>query len=243
MAVTVEGRAATEAYRRLNARLAVLTVAQMRQLWRLLDVDDIDGTVQGWLNAALPAIRQQRSISVGLSERYLRRFRIAEVGQPLTGAVPPPRFSERAVRTSLLVTGPYRIRGLLGKGGSLEGAARAAFKASAAAATRHVLNGGRDLLLDAVSSDEVALGWVRVTDGNPCAFCALLASRGPVFKSAASGGFQAHDACGCTAEPVYSRDTQWPGRAREWADLYADAARGQRDPLNAFRRAYEGTAA
>ena len=241
MAVTAEGRAATEAHRRLQGRLARLTVVQMRQLWRLIDLDDIDGTVQGWLSATSDLVRRQHAVSVGIAERYFRRFRTAEVGEPLPGPLPRPGLSEQAVRTSLLVTGPYRIWALLGKGGTLGDAARTAFTTSAAAATRHVLNGGREFIGGAVAQDSRALGWIRVTSGNPCAFCALLASRGPVY-GASTAGFQAHDACGCVAEPVYSRDTEWPGRAREWADLYAEAARGQRDPLNAFRRAYEAGA-
>src|SRR5690606_29353109 len=214
----------------------------MRQLWRLIDLDDIDGTVQGWLSATSDLVRRQHAVSVGIAERYYRRFRVAEVGEPLLGPLPRPGLSEQAVRTSLLVTGPYRVWALLGKGGTLGDAARTAFTTSTAAATRHVLNGGREFIGGAVAQDSRALGWIRVTRGDPCAFCALLASRGPTFKSRGSAGFQAHDSCACTAEPVYDRNTEWPGRNREWADLYSEVAQGQPNALNAFRRAYEAMA-
>ena len=262
MAVTAEGRAATEAHRRLQGRLARLTVVQMRQLWRLIDLDDIDGTVQGWLSATSDLVRRQHAVSVGIAERYYRRFRTAEVGEPLLGPLPRPGLSEQAVRTSLLVTGPYRIWALLGKGGTLGDAARTAFTTSTAAATRHVLNGGREFIGGAVAQDSRALGWIRVTRGDPCAFYAMLASRGPVFKSRGSAvagsvfservmDFRAHDACGCTAEPVYRSDTEWPGRAREFHDLWNRAQQKARsdpewassgtknDALNNFRKLLE----
>ncbi|MFP3914946.1 MAG: hypothetical protein ACLFWM_08725 [Actinomycetota bacterium] len=240
MAATPEGRAATEAHRRLQARLATLTVAEMRALWRLLDPQDIDSTVDGWVLASGRLIRQQHDASVQIAERYLTRFRQAEIGQPHTGTLPRPGLSDEAVRTSLLVTGPFRIRKKLGQGGDLADAARTAFLTSTAAATRHALNGGRDLVIGAVNQDRRAVGWARATSARPCAFCALLASRGPVYKTEASATFQPHDACACHPEPVYRDDSEWPGRAREWSDLYSEAAQGQSDPLTTFRRAYEG---
>lgn len=239
MATTAEGRALTERHRRIQIRLAGATVLQMRQLWRILDLEDIDSTVPAWLAASRRLIRSRNRASAVISERYFREFRAAEVGQPPTATLPTPGLNIEAVDTSLLVTGPYRLRERLGKGRTLEEAARVALAASAAAAARHSLNGGRDMLLGAVAQDSRAVGWARVTSSKPCAFCALLASRGPVFTRQ-TVRFQAHDSCRCTAEPAYSTSTEWPGQAREWADLYATSAKGQPDPAVAFRRAYEG---
>lgn len=239
MAATAEARAETQAYRRLQARLATLTVAQMRVLWRLLDPENLDATVPGWSDASLRLIRQQHGQSAQVAERYVRRFRTAEIGQPPSGRLPRPGLSDEAVKTSLLVTGPFRIRQRLGKGGNLADAADVAFRTSAAAAVRHTLNGGRGVVMGTVSQDRRAIGWARSTSARPCAFCALLASRGPVFKSRSAASFQAHDACACHPEPVYREDTEWPGQAREFAYLYQTSAQGQPDPLNAFRRAYE----
>lgn len=240
MASTVEGRAATEAHRRLQARLAALTVVQMRALWRLIDPENIDSTVPDWLLASTRLIRQQHESSAQIAESYVREFRIAEVGSPPSGTLPRPGLSDDAVRTSLLVTGPIKIRQTLGRGGSLTDAADLALATSSSAAARHVLNGGRQFVTGATRQDRRARGWARVTSARPCAFCALIASRGPVFTEA-TATFQAHDSCMCTAEPVYRDDSEWPGRSREWADLYSESAQGQQDPLNAFRRAYESS--
>jgi hypothetical protein len=125
---------------------------------------------------------------------------------------------------------------------------QAAFVRTSGAITRHILDGGRDTILGSVERDEQALGWARVTDGDPCYFCLTLAGRGPVYKTEQTADFQAHDHCGCTAEPFY-RGADWPDAAREFRETY-DAAQqfgldegllqpGENTPaarLNAVRR-------
>lgn len=230
MATTAEGRRLTEQHRILQRRLAALTVAQMRQLWRLLDPENLPASSEDWLTATVAMIERNHAASAALSARYFVQFRQTEVRDGAFQLPPAPILDREQATTSLTVTGISRVA-----------QGKAAVDTAAAAAVRLVLNGGRGTLVDAVEADPVALGWIRVTDGDPCAFCALLASRGPTFKSQGSAGFQAHDSCACTAEPVYDRNTEWPGRNREWADLYSEVAQGQPDPLNAFRRAYENT--
>lgn len=54
--------------------------------------------------------------------------------------------------------------------------------------------------------------WRRVTDGDPCGFCAMLAGRGPVYHSklkAGVGGNRYHGFCGCTAEPFDGPADEW----------------------------------
>ena len=148
---------------------------------------------------------------------------------------------DRATKVSLEVTGPIAQKDKIRRGKLADTARDESFVHAAGASTRHVLTGGRQSLLSLVDADSQALGWARVTDGDPCAFCAMLASRGPVYGSAAQAGFSAHDACACTAEPVYSRDAPWPGRAREFQRLWRETTQNTsgRDSINAFRRAYE----
>ena len=54
--------------------------------------------------------------------------------------------------------------------------------------------------------------WRRVSDGNPCGFCAMLVSRGPVYTSASTAGQgrKYHGRCGCTVEPIDSPDDWVP---------------------------------
>jgi hypothetical protein len=102
-------------------------------------------------------------------------------------------------------------------------------------ASRIVLDGGRTTTLDTMKADPVAVGWYRVTDDDPCAFCALLASRGVVYKED-TVGFEAHNQCACYGMAAFSRDVELPKVAQEAADVYRN--RGDGAALPAFRKAW-----
>jgi hypothetical protein len=130
------------------------------------------------------------------------------------------------------------------RGATAETAMRNAFVLSSGAAARLVLNGGRQTIYDTGRDDPATTGWYRETSGDPCAFCALLASRGGVYYSEDTAGFEAHDHCSCIPVPMYDGDSPLPrGDAAGWARIYQEHAQGGSDPLNRFRRAYEGRAA
>lgn len=150
--------------------------------------------------------------------------------------------NDRAARTSLIVTGPVGIKTKIRRAQTPDQAARVALVEASGAASRQIFEGGRKAMLTVIDRDDVALGWARVTDSDPCYFCAMLASRGPVYGSRRQAGFEAHDHCGCTAEPVFSRDAAWPGRGREFQQLWNDNIRGQHSGMaavRAWRRLYE----
>lgn len=261
MAVTAEARELTEAHRRAQLAVRGLAARDLAQILPLIDLDDVAGTWAGVERAIAAAIGNRRSQSAALAATYFDRFRRAEgAAGVFTPRLPGPldpeylswrlRFSGPVQVGRLLATNPTQLQPLLFT--SLEGEV-----------SRQVLNGGRETIDTAVAEDKTCIGWVRVTDGNPCAFCAMLASRGPAYKSRETaqggrnrarmtgpqltnvayservGGYRAHSHCGCTAEPVYSTDTEWPGRSREFHELWQESTKGYggKDALNAFRRA------
>jgi hypothetical protein len=71
------------------------------------------------------------------------------------------------------------------------------------ASTRMVMMGGRDTITNAVRTDPVADGWERVIEPGACGFCAMLASRGAVYKES-TVNFRAHDHCHCVARAVFA---------------------------------------
>lgn len=149
---------------------------------------------------------------------------------------------DRAVRVSMEVTGPVAQKSKTARNKPRVTVRDESFQAAAGAATRHVLTGGRRSLLTLVEADPKALGWARVTDGNPCAFCAMLASRGIAYTSEAAASFKAHDHCACTAEPAYSRNAPLPGRGSEFQKLWRDNIQGKysgQEAIRAWRRMYE----
>ncbi|USH44928.1 hypothetical protein SEA_GREENWEASEL_10 [Streptomyces phage GreenWeasel] len=79
----------------------------------------------------------------------------------------------------------------------------------AATAERLVMNGGRSAVWSHMAKDRRVIGYIRLSrSGSPCGWCAMLISRGPVYKSQATAAYADgdayHDNCHCYAEPVYS---------------------------------------
>ncbi|AKY03616.1 hypothetical protein SEA_IZZY_9 [Streptomyces phage Izzy] len=81
----------------------------------------------------------------------------------------------------------------------------------AAAASRVAMNGARSTVWNHANRDRRAIGYIRLSrTGTPCGWCAMLISRGPVYRSERSAeyadGDKYHDNCHCFAEPVFSRE-------------------------------------
>jgi hypothetical protein len=237
MATTAAGRELTEEYRLEQARLGARTVAQMRTVWPVLVPADMDNTAPLWVAVATPIIADHRAESAQLASAYLASFKGAETGLGAPPVVLADTIDRDAVATSLLVTGPYSLRRNLSQGVLFERALAAAEAGSAAAAMRHAMNGGRATILDSIAADPDALGWARATSGKACAFCAMLASRGPVY-SERSVDFHAHDHCSCTAEPIYGQGHLPPGSER-YARLWDQATGEDGDTFANFRRLVE----
>jgi hypothetical protein len=118
------------------------------------------------------------------------------VAVKLAGAAPAEQ-----VATALRVTTLVAIKKSTMAGKTAELAMRDAFVQSSGAATRLVLDAGRDTIRQTTVADPRTAGWQRVTSGG-CDFCAMLAGRGAVY-SEATADFASHDHCACSAEPVY----------------------------------------
>lgn len=246
MARTDAGRLLTEQHRRSQLQVRARALRDYLRLWPIWEGDE-DSFVRMAV-AAIVLIRAYHGLSASVAGGYFQSFRLAEGvrGEAIARLAGP--IDEGKVIAGLNVTGRDAVRKALDSGVAPEKAREVALTRTSGSVSRQVLNGGRETLLRSIEEDREALGWARVTDSDPCTFCALLAGRGPVYK-ADTVDFEAHDSCGCGAEPVY-RGSEWPGRAREFKDLYNEAVleareagelmRGtQNDLLNAFRRRYE----
>lgn len=124
----------------------------------------------------------------------------------------------------------------------------------ARAVVRHVRNGERDTIGDAIIADQAAIGWLRITDGDPCFFCAMLVSRGPVYEEDSfedsdprfwgPGNAKVHDGCGCSLAPLFKSGETPNPQARELDRLWQDTQRANQgadsaSAILAWRRAYE----
>jgi hypothetical protein len=217
------------------ARAAQLAIraAAMRdavRLWPLLDKNRLSDTFPGWLRAMTLLVARYHGQSSTVAATFYRSARAQALQSPTPTSLiklapePAPEWLSKAFGFS----GP----GMLSKDTAQPGTALSTTLGTTA---RVVLDGGRTTTLDTVRADPAAIGWFRVTDGDPCAFCALLASRGVVYKKD-TVDFKAHNDCGCSGAPAFSRDQALPDIAREAADVYAN--RGSGDAMTAFRKAW-----
>ena len=215
MALTAEGRALTEAHRRLQLSIAARSVRVSKSLWGRLDVADLDRSQAAWLTAQVALLQRSYTESQAVAERYVSEYRAVEA-EGRTGPFRATAFPTAVMAHTMLVHGPRRVKNLIGKGASGTAAHSQAFNKFSGMVRRQVLMGGRMAIDATTASDRSAVGWRRVTDGNPCTFCAMLAARGPVYQSsdrtagdilrpARGGGDKLlyHGHCGCTAEIVY----------------------------------------
>lgn len=125
---------------------------------------------------------------------------------------------------------------------------REAGNRQAAAAARVAMDGARGTTYHTMTRDKRAIGYVRVSrTGTPCGWCAMLISRGPVYKTERSAtrafndGDLYHDNCQCYAEQVFSTE-QYEGSIfdlnREYARLWPEVTKGLggKDAISAWRR-------
>lgn len=238
MASTAEGRELTAAHQTAQIVVGARAAAEAHILWDRLDINDLDGSTPYWLASNVRAVNRRVAESQEVASTYLDEYRRAEIGLPAQVALAAPTGTAVALR----VAGPVRIKRLIAAGMGAQEAFDGAFTKYAGMVRRQSMMGGRLTVARTAGRDRRAVGWRRVTDGNPCAFCAMLASRGPVYRDAAAAdGNQYHAHCGCTAEPEYSYDWTPTEEEARYLQAYTDAryAEPNRDVsevLKAMRR-------
>ena len=219
-AIQVE-RDLTLTYRQAQLALRARLLRDLALLWPIWQVNN-QTAFRVFTVSAVDLIRSYRQLSADLAGAFYTAFRNAE---QVAGSAAPQLVTAIAVEqivASLLATGETMTRPLP-DGVALEQLRQNAFVRVSGAVSRLTLNAGRETILQSVEADRRARGWARITDGNPCYFCLTLASRGAVYKTEQTAGFQAHDHCGCVAMPVFD-GTVIPQLDR-WRQMYDDAQR------------------
>lgn len=133
--------------------------------------------------------------------KHVPHFRFDPVSIPSVSTDPEQpvihfdEFPLQDVATSLTIQGNYEIKAQMP--GSLATANREqelmhnGLTNSSGAAIRQTMNGSRNVTNNLVRFDRRIIGYARVTDSNPCYFCALLASRGTVYTTTSTQGGRA----------------------------------------------------
>lgn len=238
-----------QAYRRVQALLVARMARQVLRVWRdLMNPAKVDESWPAVRAALMPIVEQAREQSAVLARAAYMEAR-QDAGVPEDGFAPsgPLRLAIDRLESALDVTGPVEFKKAIAAGKTPQQAMDAAAVRMVGSTQYLALEGGRSVMNQSIEDDERATGWSRVTDNDPCAWCAMLASRGPVYKTAKTagdprqGGNSYHDHCGCQAWPAFTLNEPFVGLANRLYDDWLRVTRGTggRDAVNAFRRWWE----
>lgn len=251
--------------------VAAQTAAGLAILWPILKFSDLATSTQPWLHATTLEVEKGYQASVSLGLDFVQHTLWAtDATAGLIHPLPIP-FPVQKVQTSMQVTGPAAIRSAtkviaLGDQSLTDGVERQvmanAKHGSTGAGVKQATQGGRDAVVQSVQLADVvpesalvdkrhrnAIGYARFTDSDPCYFCAMLASRGAVYKEDAfvetskvfgNNVAAVHDHCMCSLRPVFRTADSMDDRAdlfrAQWDKLTSGLS--GRQAMNAFRKGY-----
>lgn len=239
-------------HRAAQTTLANQVAARLLQLWGGLVLAPGRGT-DAFLAQAAPIVVAQNARSASLATTFYTRARRLEYPSAPAFTPEPETLLDEQVITSIVASGFRELSDSLAAGKTLEQALDDGASAATGAATRHVLSGGRSIIRDAVYRDTVTVGYERITRAGCCSFCAMLASRGPVFRSDSfdqsdprfdgeGSKVKVHDQCHCDFQPVWAKGQPPSGDGLAYQQLWNDEIRGKftgHEATKAFRRLYE----
>jgi len=247
MAVTEAASRLTVEYRAEQLALRAGSIRNLMLLWKAVDPTRLGDTIDVFSHAAALLTSQGFDQSAALGEQYFTAFRGAEnvrgraprIGLP---AKPSLAKTQGLLRGSAL-SGIINARR---SGASLQIASSNGLVNVIGTMAKLILSGGNNTVLNGVQADRQATGWARVTSSGACAFCRMLSSRGAVYRSERSAGFEPHDHCACTAEPIYGAATPLDQSkehrneyqiAQAWARQAGNLSSGtSNNALNNYRR-------
>lgn len=224
--------AAAGAAKAVQLAIRAQLLRDVTRLWPALDAKRLSETFPGWLRAMSLLARSYHGQSAEAASSFYRTARQEATQSPAPRALirlaeaPPDEWMAKAF-------------GFSGPGNLTRDAVRpnTALTSTLGTSSRIALDGGRTTIVETAKADPVAVGWYRMTDSDPCAFCAMLASRGIVYRTAESAGqdVEWHNDCGCIVVPAFTRDAVLPESSLEaqkvWSNLTTPS-------LKEFRKAW-----
>ena len=222
MARTDSGARLTQRQRTGTNALAE-AVARRERRGFYLRAENIDACRSQWVAESVARVTAGARAATERTGTYLDRFAAAE-GEDIT--VVTPTVSTASVAEQMVINGPVAFKVAKSHGLDDQTALAYARTRVSMAARGIVMDATRNMTLHTASANGGR--WRRVTDGHPCAFCAMLAGRGPVYAED-TVDFQSHSKCGCTAEMCFESPDEWIAEYAtptevEWVNSYFDAA-------------------
>lgn len=193
----------------------------------VLDPDNLDASSAAWASQTASALR---GVSSGVDREAAHYLGSWGRGHGRSMGFARPALADSSLDRQLMLSGPIRIKTLVGNGVDRSAAVADARRRVGATAMKTVRD--RDRLDVIYSCRKQRVRCRRVTVGKTCAFCCMLAARGPVYTKD-TAAFQAHVYCDCTYEPVDVPNAKWKATEAsdhdlELVDLYDEAVASQK---------------
>lgn len=208
------------AHMRQQVREVAAIQAALAELWdRTMDPGDLEGSFQRFQSGATGLIKGGRTRAESTAQAYFADAKVAAGYPRPTYLVDFQPTQTLANRNALHATSVGHAKRQIARGVDPVTATAAAKVAMLRAAKRRVLEAPRQRLTQLSKRDPDVRAWARVSDGNPCAFCAMLVARGPIYSGT---DFESHDGCGCSVEAVFNNDPTrgWSPEALALKEVY-----------------------
>jgi hypothetical protein len=230
---------AQQGFRAEQGLLMLMLLRDILRIWGTLDTRDVRSSWPALRISLAALIRDRFGMSAQMAASY---YGAARRAAGITGSFPVssvPLPSQALISATLDSTGPYSLLKRIQQGQTVPKALQNTGVVMSGAASRLILNGARQVILSSVTHDAEAVAWMRVTAANPCAWCAMLAGRGPVYRTERSAGFKAHGLCRCSAQAVFSAEDARLLRdanplQQQWQQVTAGLS--GKNAINAWRR-------
>lgn len=244
-------------WRQAQAGLSTLLLRDLRGLRRLINPNRLQATVPTWIEAvaALVARYAEASATLG-ADFYDGERETADVAGAFTVQLadpPPEEQTSNSLRWATKDLWPRdEDEATVAQLEPLDVRLEAAMSKADGAVDRLVLNAGRETVQEAVRQDRGAVAYARAAALGCCSFCALMSSRGAVYKDRGTVGEDAndrfvgndsvikyHNYCRCQPIPVFrGQSFELSPKAREWDRIYREFAQGHPgQQLRLFRAA------
>lgn len=210
MARTPEGKLLTDLHRRQQLALRASVVRDVMKLWPAWQPSKPD-SYQAFERAMVLLVQSRSVQSAAISARYYEMFRAVEApGRKIarTVALAAARDEEK-IRAAIGATTRGTVYKALAAGQKYETVMSNCLVNVSGTVSRDVLAGGRETIFAEQIRDPRAMGVARITGAAACAFCQMLASRGPIYLSAESASkidgqvMSYHLHCDCSIEVAY----------------------------------------
>lgn len=193
-------RADVERFAQANRDIRTLVLRDLAGFWATLDTLDATGTRDALLEVAPLLVAQYGEMAATVAADFYDQMReqAAVVG-----------------RFSAVLGDPVDVEDLRGQIRwsidplfSADPDPDAALGRLEQKVDEYSLQPGRDTIARSAGRDPAKARWARVPVGDTCAFCLMLASRGPAYRSAESAGKgrKYHGDCDCTPTPYWQGD-------------------------------------